>query len=288
VNSLQDLANINDDLNLISEAQNGDPKSFEQLYFLYENFVFNLCLKFHYNQSCAQDAAQEIWIHTFQRLKSFEGRSKFSTWLYRVAVNYLISAKRTEQQKSLSFEGFPKRLNSFPKSPLPHDNEYDIPNSLLVDEAMVSCTTAMLLCFSPKQRIVYLLGAVFELTSNDAAEILDIKPDTFRQQLSRARKDLYSFMHSQCSLVNPDNPCRCKHKTTRFIKEGYVNPEKLVFIPDHFKKSEDKSREKLAMIMDLKEESFSILHKEREAANNPNKLGLIKNLINDVNIQKIF
>ena len=288
MNTLNKLTDIDEDLNLISEAQNGDSDSFELLYFQYESFLFNLCLKFHYHQNDALDAAQEIWIHVFKRLNKFEGKSKFSTWLYKVAINHLISAKRTQKRQQLNFEAFSNRLESLPNLPLPHKNEYDVPVSLLVEEAMLSCTTAMLLCFSPKQRTVFLLGVVFELNSVEASEVLEITPENFRQQLSRTRKELYAFMHSQCGLVNPENPCRCKHKTSAFIKEKYVDPHQLVFNSEHLKKAQATSVDKLQSIKDLREETFSILYQESGVANNPDKIKLIRNIIKKENIQKIF
>ncbi len=65
------------------------------------------------------------------------------------------------------------------------------------------------------------------------AELLDMSRDTFRQRLARARRDLHSFMHDKCGLVNRANPCRCAKKTHGFIDAGYVDPERLVFAAEH-------------------------------------------------------
>jgi hypothetical protein len=60
--------------------------------------------------------------------------------------------------------------------------------------------------------------------------------DNFRQSLSRARRDLYQFMHGQCGLVNPNNPCRCAKKTRGFIEAGHVDPDHLQFVPSHLRR----------------------------------------------------
>ncbi|WED27575.1 hypothetical protein L3V77_04900 [Vibrio sp. DW001] len=57
-----------------------------------------------------------------------------------------------------------------------------------------------------------------------AADILAITPGNFRQQLSRARRDLHSFMQNKCGLVDLSNPCRCERKASGFMKEGWLDP----------------------------------------------------------------
>ena len=84
---------------------------------------------------------------------------------------------------------------------------------LLVDEARVNCTAGMLLCLDREQRLACVLGEIFGVTDTVGAELLDIAPDTYRQRLARARRDLHSFMNDRCGLVNPGNPCRCARKT---------------------------------------------------------------------------
>ena len=58
-------------------------------------------------------------------------------------------------------------------------------------------------------RLVYVLGEIFGVTDAIGAELLEISRQNFRQKLSRARRDLHSFMQNQCGLVNTQNPCRC-------------------------------------------------------------------------------
>lgn len=54
--------------------------------------------------------------------------------------------------------------------------------------------------------------------------------DSFRQSLSRARRDLYQFMHGQCGLITAHNPCCCQKKTKGFIEAGHVDPDRLQFV----------------------------------------------------------
>ena len=89
---------------------------------------------------------------------------------------------------------------------------------------MLGYTSGMLMCLIREQRIVYILGEIFEVDFEMGAEILELTAANFRKQLSRARQQLYNFMENKCCLINKNNPCRCHKKTRTFIEKGWVNP----------------------------------------------------------------
>jgi hypothetical protein len=103
----------------------------------------------------------------------------------------------------------------------------------LVQEVKLSCLMGMLLCFDREQRLVFVLGDIFEVSDAVASEVLAIGKDAFRQKLARARRQLASFLREQCGLVNPANPCRCARKTRGFVRDGIVDPKRLVFYQPH-------------------------------------------------------
>jgi hypothetical protein len=92
---------------------------------------------------------------------------------------------------------------------------------------------ATLLCLDGRQRLVFVLGQVFGVSDEVGAEITDLTPANFRQILSRARRDLYEYLRGNCSLVNPENSCKCARKTSAFIQGGFVNPQSLQFTSDY-------------------------------------------------------
>jgi len=83
------------------------------------------------------------------------------------------------------------------------------------------------------------------------AELLDMSRDTFRQRLARARRDLHSFMHDKCGLVNRANPCRCAKKTHGFIDAGYVDPAHLVFAAERIRQVRDVAQVKADVLTTL-------------------------------------
>jgi hypothetical protein len=81
--------------------------------------------------------------------------------------------------------------------------------------------------------MAYILGVVFQATGIEGGEILDITPESFRQRLSRGRKQISGFLTTKCSLINPKNPCHCEKMLPFDIKkECVIDPENLLFA-DH-------------------------------------------------------
>jgi RNA polymerase sigma factor (sigma-70 family) len=186
-----------------------------------------------YHPQDAEDATQEILIKVLTRLSSFEGRSSFRTWLYRIVVNHVLNMKRGRvevQHASIDFASYGAALDNTPELELADPKGTSADTDLLVTEAMIACTSGMLLCLDREQRLTFILGAILEVSDTVAAEVLEITPDNFRQRLARARRDLRNFMNDKCGLVNQANPCRCAKKTRGFIQAGYVDPGNLLFV----------------------------------------------------------
>jgi hypothetical protein len=103
---------------------------------------------------------------------------------------------------------------------------------LLLEEIKIGCTQGMLLCLDRAHRLAYILGEILELESPEAAAILEIKPATFRKQLSRARAEIVSFTRMKCGLVNPQNKCRCRRRVSHALQMKRVDSRHLLFAHD--------------------------------------------------------
>ena len=71
-----------------------------------------------------------------------------------------------------------------------------------------------------------------------AAELLGITRESFRQQLARARSKLSGFMRGRCGLVDPQAPCRCARKTQAFVRDGIVDAKRIQFARGHVERIE--------------------------------------------------
>ena len=232
-----------DDLELVRRIQNGDRDALESLVRRHQDWVYNIAVRMVYLPEDAEDATQEILIKLLTKLSTFEGRSSFRTWLYRLVCNHVLNMKRGRADKAeWTFLKYRRELESTPDLELPDPRSVPADVQLLVDEARIGCTSGMLLCLDREQRLIYILGDIFDVSDRVGAELLEMSRDNFRQKLSRARRDLHSFMREQCGLVNKANPCRCAKKTQAFIQAGYVNPQNLLFATTHVTRVREVSR----------------------------------------------
>jgi len=100
---------------------------------------------------------------------------------------------------------------------------------LLIIEAKVGCSNAMLQCLNAENRLVYIIGEILEFNGNEGSFILDYTPVNFRKRLSRAREKMSSFLNSNCGIINPSNKCKCHKKVDDAIDKKYINPNQLLF-----------------------------------------------------------
>lgn len=215
---------------LVTRAKSGEREALEALMGRHQAWIYNIALRMLCHPQDAEDATQEILIKALTHLSSFEGRSSFRTWLYRIVVNHVLNMKRGRREpEALTFSCYAHGLDSTPDLDPPDQTSVAVDVRLLVDEARISCTSGMLLCLDRGQRLVYILGEILDVGDVVGGELLEISPDNFRQRLTRARRDLHSFMNDKCGLVNPANPCRCAKKTRGFMQAGYVDPSNVLF-----------------------------------------------------------
>lgn len=221
------------DENLVARSRAGDMDALDALVRRHQSWVFNLALRMVWRRDLAEDATQEILIKAVTKLGTFAGRSAFRTWLHRIAVNHLIDIRKSEmEEKAMTFSDIGASLDGLRDEDLPDPRTLPVETAILIEEAKLGCVTAMLMCLDRRQRLAFILGEVFGESSEAGAAAMDVSPENFRQLLSRARRDLYQFMNGKCGLVNTANPCRCARKASGFIRNGWLDPDRLEFSKD--------------------------------------------------------
>ncbi len=237
------------DSKLVKLAINGDKQALQNLILRHQIFVYNLALKMTKNVEDSEDLTQEVFIKAITSLSKFEGKSKFRTWLYRITVNHFLNAKKRKSElKTIDFETYFNSIDNMPSHELNNQEQSDLTES--IEELRISCTAGMLLCLDREQRMIYILGEMFDIDHNLGSEILGITAGNFRIRLMRARQDLYSWMNERCGLINKSNPCRCAKKTRTYIEAGIVDPNHLIFNTRHKKKIYELSEQNALPITD--------------------------------------
>jgi RNA polymerase sigma-70 factor (ECF subfamily) len=84
---------------LVARARAGDRSAFDELVLRYRARIYALSLHLTGNDSDADDVTQEVFLKAYQKLDRFEGRSQFFTWVYRMAVNRSLNAKRDRTRR---------------------------------------------------------------------------------------------------------------------------------------------------------------------------------------------
>ncbi|MDW3193986.1 MAG: RNA polymerase sigma factor [Cytophagales bacterium] len=213
----------------VAQAIAGDKQALEQVLLGVKDLIYNLSVKMLLFPEDAEDATQEILIKLVTRLSTFRGQSQFTTWVYRVASNYLLTIKgKKSREFSMDFEQYAHFIDMGQSHQVrAASNAGEL--LLLEEEVKVSCTQGLLLCLDPPHRLTYILGDILEFPGKEGARVLSIAPETFRQQLSRSRKKIRNFLRHKCGLINPSNPCRCLKKVDFLANQGLINTSELRF-----------------------------------------------------------
>lgn len=203
------------DLDWLRLAQQGELAALDRLLLAIQPAIYNLAMRMLGQREDAQDATQEILLRITTHLSSFRGESRFSTWMFRVASNYLLTARsRAKESPLLSLEGLEQKLGlglQLAERALATGLRQLGPDEKLDARRLaLACTQGMLLCLDRELRVAYVLDLTFGLDSATAAQVLDISPVAFRKRLSRARQRLGEFMQHQCGLVNAAASCTCE------------------------------------------------------------------------------
>ena len=96
---------------LVQRAIDGDQASLEEIVRRIQTRVYALALRMLWHPANAEDATQEILVRIVTNLSSFRDESAFTTWVYRVASNYILTSKRRAEREIVTFERFGEQLD---------------------------------------------------------------------------------------------------------------------------------------------------------------------------------
>jgi RNA polymerase sigma factor (sigma-70 family) len=216
----------------VEEARGGNKAALEIVIERIQDRIYGLALRMLWHPEDARDATQEILIRIITHLGEFRRESAFTTWVYRIAANYLSTARRSRiEEQGYTFERFGRELDEG-LSDAAFGAEANAEDVLLLQEIRIGCTLGMLLCLERPDRLAYILGEILELNGREAAEVLEIEPAAFRQRLLRSRRAILDFMIAKCGLVNRDNPCRCRKRVKFALAAKRIDPLHLIFAND--------------------------------------------------------
>ena len=166
--------------------------------------------------------------------------------------------------------------------------EEEIEHELRTKTARTRCMSGMLMCLTREQRLLYILGDVFNLDHTIGAEVFGLSKQNYRVRLSRTRKEFHAFMNQQCGLVNTANPCRCSKKAKAMEAAGKMKVDEKIFDPKYSSTIASYSQgiaDEVADVIDKKYIEFFQRHPTKEDFDTET---VITEIVNDNDLHKYF
>jgi RNA polymerase sigma factor (sigma-70 family) len=278
------------DETLINKIVNGDKEALEEIIKRHQDWIYNIALRMVFYSDEAKDVTQEVLIKIITKLSTFKMQSSFRTWAYRIVVNHVLNMKKSKGEKyhATNFTDYGNAIDRTPNYDLSNEINLSFDADIIIEEVKLSCMNGMLLCLNREQRIIFILGALFGITDKVGSEIMEMSKENFRQKLSRARKDLFSFMNHKCGLIHKSNPCHCSKKAKALVDSGYVNPDNLIFNTNYVYKIKQATGQKLERLTNYVEKEAVLLFSEQPFNNSPDYVEYVRGLINSDEFKTIF
>src|SRR4051812_22646324 len=173
------MVEVVDEQRLVRASQQGDHEAFENLVRQHQRMIHSLTYRMTGSWSDAQDLAQETFLHAFRQLPNFRGDAKFSSWLYRIAVNQCLNwKKRAAHQTRLGQQWQDEQLE--PGTPDNEDAAHEVQQALLK--------------LKPNQRAAIVLTTYDGLNHAEAARLIGCSETTVSWYLFTARSKLKTLL----------------------------------------------------------------------------------------------
>lgn len=186
---MKEIRQITDE-EIIRKCLNGEREVYRVFVERYQDKIFNLIYRYVGSYDSAQDIAQEAFVKAFESLGSFRNDARFSTWLYRIAVNKCKDFLKDRRRDDVSLERVAAPASSRYSSPFVGPEE-----GFLRRERATNINKAIL-ALSPMYREAFLLRHMEGLSYNEMRKILGLPINTLKMRVFRARKSLRRMLTS--------------------------------------------------------------------------------------------
>lgn len=178
------IMNTNADQIYISKVLNGDTNAFAYLVNKYKNMAFTLALNIVKSREDAEEITQDSFLKAFQKLQTFKGDSKFSTWLYTIVYRNSISMTRKKKLKTSALDKFVLEN---------HKSDADFSQiDDLKEEEQKKYVKKIIASLPEKDAILITLFYLNENSVDEIEEITGLSKVNIKVKLFRLRKKLYN------------------------------------------------------------------------------------------------
>jgi RNA polymerase sigma-70 factor (ECF subfamily) len=187
------------DSELVLRSQQGDAAAFEELVRHHQRMVHALTYRMTGSLTDAEDLAQEAFLRAYKEIGGFRGNARFSTWLYRIAVNACLNWRQSEARRHVLYAQAAPEL-------LRQRMETEGPSDIAAGQVQ-----AALLKLPAKQRAAIVLTTYDGLTHAEAGEVLGCSETTVSWRVFAAKRKLKRFLSApSAAAVLPDAPAAAR------------------------------------------------------------------------------
>lgn len=187
-----DRARGDRDLGLLRRFRGGDASALDELVERHNGAVYSFVRRFLRHDAAADDVTQEVWLRVLRGKAPFDGRSRFTTWLFQVARNACIDHVRKAS----------RRPESVGEPPEPADRSRSVPEE--VGRRELSARIEAVVAELPEgQREVFLLREQTDLTFTEIAEALGVNRETVKSRFRYALGQLRAALSARSAGEDP-------------------------------------------------------------------------------------
>lgn len=174
------------DQDLLRGVLQGDRKAFETLVFRYQSKVYRLAMGVTHNAQDAEEILQEVFLKVYQNLAEFEGKSAFSSWLYRIALN--TTYMKLRERRGASLVSLDEVANQLEDISLDQEAEWSSrPDEQLHTSEAFAIIEKAVEKLPEEFKSVLILRDIEGFTNEEVGEILDLSVPAVKSRLHRAR-----------------------------------------------------------------------------------------------------
>jgi len=180
---------VDDEVELVSRAREGDTASFSVLLRRYEGKIFRLAMNITQNREDAEDVLQEAFLKAYEHLDQFQGNSRFYTWIVRIAVNQaLMKLRKRRSDRAVSLD---EQIDTGEDTVVREIASWDPdPEERFSRDELHEILSGAIDELAPIYKTVFTLRDVDGLSTEETAEALDLSVPAVKSRLLRARLQL--------------------------------------------------------------------------------------------------
>jgi RNA polymerase sigma-70 factor (ECF subfamily) len=203
---------------LVRRALARDPHAFRAIMTRYNRRLYRIARGILGNDGESEDALQDAYLNAFARLESFRGEASLVTWLSRIVINEALGRLRKSKRAArLTAADLPQAEII----PFPLNQSFDDPERSMAQRQILVLVERAMDALPEIYRAVFVARVVEGLSAEETAELLELKPETVKTRLHRARALLRERLHEQIGPVLldafPFAGRRCERLTERVM-----------------------------------------------------------------------